>query len=82
MRKMQLYSYEKEKDFPYALVPTLTEEWGYFHEWGIDTNEFGEGTFSTAIVEMPDGTIRNLHTELVKFMEPNPSSPPKSELAP
>ena len=42
---------------------------GIFHQFGIDYEEFetGPGQFSTAIVEMPDGSLKNVPVELVKF---------------
>lgn len=35
-------------------------ELGYFHEWGMNYEEFGDvgvGNYSVAIVELPDGRI-------------------------
>lgn len=42
---------------------------GNFHQFGVDYEEFdtGPGSFSTAIVEMPDGTIINPSVELIRF---------------
>lgn len=42
---------------------------GKFHQWGVNYEEFesGPGNFSTAIVEMPDGTIKNWPAELIRF---------------
>ena len=41
-----------------------------FHEWGVDYEEFdaGAGTFSTAIIELDDGTVKNLPAEHIKFI--------------
>lgn len=43
-----------------------------FHSFGLDYEELnnGVGTFSTAIVEFKDGTIRNIPVELIKFLIP------------
>lgn len=40
-----------------------------FHQFGIDFEEFedGPGNFTTAICEMPDGSVRNVPVELVVF---------------
>jgi hypothetical protein len=42
---------------------------GLFHAWGMDYKEFetGPGSYSTAIIEMPDGSIRNVAVEMIKF---------------
>ncbi len=44
----------------------------WFHQWGIDYEEFdtGPGNFSVAIIELDDGTIKNIPAEQVKFLEP------------
>lgn len=46
---------------------------GIFHCWGSDYEEFelGPGNYSTAIIEMEDGTIQNPHVEMIKFDESN-----------
>jgi len=45
-------------------------DYGFFHEFGCNYEEFesGAGNFSTAIVEMKDGTIKNISVELIQFM--------------
>lgn len=42
-----------------------------FHEFGVDYEEFetGSGHYSTAIIELPDGTVRNLPVGQIKFKE-------------
>lgn len=44
---------------------------GLFHRWGCDYEEFesGPGNYSTAIVEMEDGTIKNVPCEMVQFIK-------------
>jgi hypothetical protein len=46
---------------------------GSFHQWGADYEEFdsGPGNFSTAIVEMPDGSVKNVPVELIIFVVKN-----------
>lgn len=70
MRKVQTYKYEK------PVPPSLTrnkirDKVGTFHQFGINYEEFddGPGNFTTAIVEMPDGTVKNIPVENIKFLE-------------
>ncbi len=41
-----------------------------FHEWGCGYEEFelGAGNFSTAIIELEDGTVKNVPAEYIKFI--------------
>lgn len=41
-----------------------------FHTFGINCQELqnGVGTFTTAIIELPDGTLKNLPVEQVRFI--------------
>ena len=45
---------------------------GVFHRFGVDFEEFelGAGTYSTAIVEMPDGSVQNVPVDMIKFTSP------------
>jgi len=42
---------------------------GVFHQFGVNYEEFenGPGNFTTAVVEMPDGSVRNVPVELIVF---------------
>ncbi len=42
---------------------------GTFHKFGTNYEEFDNGasTFTTAIVEMPDGTVLNHPVQLIRF---------------
>jgi len=42
---------------------------GNFHQFGFDCTETSEsiGTYSTAIVEMPNGEVKNVPVELIRF---------------
>jgi len=44
---------------------------GVFLAFGIDYEQFdfGNGSYSTAIVEMPDGTVKNVPVENIKFID-------------
>ena len=41
-----------------------------FHGWGCDYEEFelGAGNFSTAIIELADGSVKNVPVEHIKFI--------------
>jgi hypothetical protein len=42
---------------------------GIFLAWGVDYEELqnGVGMFSTAIIEMPDGTVKNWPVDMIRF---------------
>ena len=42
---------------------------GLFHQFGLDSEEveYGVSTYSTAVVEMPDGSVSNVAVELIRF---------------
>lgn len=44
---------------------------GLFRKWGCDYEEFdtGPGNYSTAIVEMGDGSVKNVPVELIRFVK-------------
>ena len=39
-----------------------------FHQWGRDTHSDEDGSFSTAIIELEDGTVKNIPAEQVRFI--------------
>ena len=40
-----------------------------FHQWGRGTHaEEGDSSFSTAIIELADGTVKNIPAEHVRFI--------------
>lgn len=46
---------------------------GYFHEWGMNYEEFvgsGPGNYSVAIVELPDGRIGMPTADDIAFLDP------------
>ena len=57
---------------------------GVFHAWGVDyeDSEDGPGNFSTAIVELNDGTVQNVPVELVRFRDSTPDCVPPPPPAP
>ena len=42
-----------------------------FHQFGVDYFEFesGPGNFSTAIIELPDGTVKNVPVRNIIFID-------------
>jgi hypothetical protein len=70
MRPVEYYRYEKQKD-SCVFLPVKEGE-ALFHCFGVDYEEFenGPGNYSTAIIELPDGSIKSIPVELIKFAEP------------
>jgi hypothetical protein len=67
LRKVVVYKYERVKgQTHYEKVP---DGYGLFHQWGVEFEEFenGPGNYSTAIIEMSDGSVRNVPVELIVF---------------
>ena len=50
---------------------TVEDGQGLFVQYGCDYEEFesGPGNYSTAIVEMPDGTVKNIPVGKLKFLD-------------
>ena len=69
LRKVKVYVWEQATRRPYC--EKILDGQGLFHAWGVGYEEFesGPGNYSTAIVEMPDGSVRNVPVELVMFEE-------------
>jgi hypothetical protein len=66
MRKVNFYKWEKDKSGTYEKV---FDGYGLLHQFSTDYKEleYGVGNYATAIIEMHDGTIRNIPVELVVF---------------
>ena len=69
-RKVNIYKYNNITD-----KHTIKKEYvcdGIFHQFGCDFEEFesGPGNFSTAIVELVNGEVKNVDAELIVFTEP------------
>ena len=66
-RKVTVYEYQRVKGQTHFDKVCVGN--GIFHQFGFDYEEFETGpvNYSTAIVEMPDGTIKNIPVELVVF---------------
>ena len=65
MRRVEYYKNVLEKDFK------VKEGEAKFHQFGCNFEEFesGAGNFSTAIIELEDGTVKNIPVELIKFLD-------------
>lgn len=66
-RKVVVYEYQKAKGASHFEKVCVGN--GLFHQFGVDYEEFeiGPGNFSTGIVEMPDGEVKNVPVELIVF---------------
>lgn len=69
MRSVTLIEHYKPDDYKGGPWSTRDAGTGVFHAWGVAYEEFedGPGNYSTAIVEMPDGTVRNWPAEMIRF---------------
>lgn len=54
---------ERHREYKRTLIGTAT-----FLQFGSDNSEEG-GTFSTAIIRLDDGSLKNIFVELIKFID-------------
>jgi hypothetical protein len=68
VRKVKYFEYEKLGEDTFYTRVERGE--AVFHTFGIDCQEFehGVGTFTTAIIELEDGSMKNLLVEQVQFI--------------
>lgn len=80
MRKVQIYKHESP-DSPSSAWNKIKDGMGIFHQFGVDYEEFDNGpvNYTTAIVEMLDGTIRSVPVENIKFLTV-PDRPPRGDV--
>lgn len=66
-RKVFVYEWQKVKGQSHCEKVCVGN--GIFHQFGSDYEEFesGPGNYSTAIIEMPDGSVKNVPAELIVF---------------
>lgn len=78
LRKVIYSEYEQGVNLPGLELVEKGE--AVFHTFGVNCQEFsnGVGTFTTAIIELPDGTLKNLPVEQVRFIAEDLASPFKS----
>lgn len=68
LRKVVVYEYRKAKGTAHYDKVCIGN--GVFHQFGMDFEEFetGAGNYSTAIIEMPDGKVKNVPVEMMAFI--------------
>jgi hypothetical protein len=66
-RKVVVYEHQKVKGQNHLDKIAIGQ--GIFHEFGVDYEEFetGPGNYSTAIIEMSDGSIKNVPVDMIVF---------------
>jgi len=66
-RKVVVYEWQKAKEASHYEKVSVGH--GIFHQFGCDyeEHECGPGNYSTAIVEMPDGSVKNVPVEMIVF---------------
>ncbi len=66
-RKVVVYKWQQIEGSP--KFEKVLDGHGMFHQFGSDYEEFetGPGNFTTAVVEMSDGSVKNVPVEMVVF---------------
>lgn len=82
---VKVSKYEKISEVPLKKGWVEQPGFAYFHCFGLDYEEFdsGPGTFSTAIIEWPNGQIENVPAHSIKFVKEGhtPISPEDAQRA-
>lgn len=68
---------KKVKIFKWVRIPDksswhkIEDGEGVFIQYGVDFQEFenGIGNFSTAIIELDDGSVKNIPADLIQFIK-------------
>lgn len=68
MRKVMLSEYVQNEYKKWELVEVGQAT---FHQFGCDYEEFesGAGNYSTAIIELPDGKVKNVPVTMIRFLD-------------
>ena len=68
-RKVKVFEWQKVEGESYSEKVKIGV--GLFVQWGCDYEEFETvpGNYTTAVVEMEDGTIHNAHCEMIQFIK-------------
>ncbi len=71
VRQVRVFKWERGPDGLHS--ERIFDTCGIFHRWGQDYEEFesGPGNFSTAIVELSDGKVKNVPVEMIEFVKEN-----------
>jgi len=69
MKKVNVFKYERFGDNSH--FDRIFDYQAEFHQFGVDYEEFetGAGNYSTAIVELANGEIKNVPVELITFIK-------------
>jgi len=69
MKKVKVFKYEKVGNN--SNCDKVLDCEAQFHEFGVDYEEFETGAvnFSTAIIELENGEIKNVPVELITFIK-------------
>jgi hypothetical protein len=64
---------EKGRVFKKCKVEKQEVGEGLFHQWGMEYEEYenGIGNYSVAIVELKDGSVETIQTNLIRFIDNN-----------
>lgn len=75
MRKVMLIKHKRNPET--GKYDEIDDKMANFHRWGLDCEEGNDdryiGTYSTAICELPDGTVVNPPATMIRFMDPPPA---------
>lgn len=73
MRRVQIFKHVSNPETP-SKYDRVLDTSGAFHQWGCACEDYetNAGNFSTAIVELDDGTVRNVPVEMIEFVAPPP----------
>jgi hypothetical protein len=71
MRNVEVYCWKTETDKGRSYNKKVFSFNAKFHQFGVGYEEFegGPGNYSTAIVELEDGSIQNVDVEMVEFKD-------------
>ena len=70
MRRVEYYERKLVTVCPTKFKKELIGE-AYFLTWGTDCEEYenGVGNYTTAIIELDDGTVKSVYCENIKFID-------------
>ena len=71
LRMVEYYKLEIVTEDNNTTLKRVKEGEGLFHQFGISYEEFesGPGQFTTAIIELQDGSIISVDAEYIKFIK-------------
>jgi hypothetical protein len=68
MRKVKTFRWKENEN---RTLQKVEDGEGVFIQYGIDYEELeaGPGSFTAAIVEMPDGSVKSIPVDLIQFIK-------------